>query len=113
MSTENTQTFLWDKLILPVIILVLAFMGTWVFSINADVAVIKKSMTAVDTLVTDQRSADRMMILLEAQTKANTDLVNEMKTSQRELTDAVNEMKLALAKCCSKSDNFSLYGRGK
>lgn len=110
MSTENTQTFLWDKLILPVIILVLAFMGTWVFSINSDVAVIKKSMTTVDTLVTDQRAADRMMILLEAQTKANTELVNEMKGSQRQLTDAVNEMKLALAKCCSKPEEF---GRGK
>jgi hypothetical protein len=112
MSNENTQTFLWDKLILPVIILVLAFMGTWVFSINTDVAVIKKSMTAVDTLVTDQRAADRMMILLEAQTKANTELVNEMKGSQRQLTDAVNEMKLALAKCCSKNEEYQ-FGRTK
>lgn len=103
---NSTQTLLMDKLILPVIILVLAFMGTWVFSVNARVAVMEKSIMQVDGLVAEQRMADKMMALLEQQTKANTELVVEMKNNQAQLTSAVNELKLALAQCCTKSNDY-------
>lgn len=98
MSNEATLAALFDKLVTPVIIIVLAFMGTWVFTINTDVAVMKTKMETVDSIALDQRTADKMMALLEQQTKANTELVNEVKNSQKELTDAMTEMKLAFAK---------------
>lgn len=109
---DSNQTFLLDKLILPVIILVLAFMGTWVFSVNERVAVMEKSMQQVDGLVADQRMADKMVALLEQQTRANTELVVEMKNSQSKLTDAVNDLKVTLAKCCSNPNNDE-YPRGR
>lgn len=98
MSNEVTLAALFDKLVTPVIVIVLAFMATWVFTINTDVAVIKTKMQSVDAIVLDQRNVDKMMVLLEQQTKANTELVNEVKNSQKELTDAMVEMKLAFAK---------------
>lgn len=103
--SANTQATLLDKFVTPVIIMVLAFMGTWVFTINADIEVMKKSMEKVDRIAVDQRTAEKMMVLLELQTKANTELVVEMKNNQREMTDAIYEMKMALAVCCSKPDD--------
>jgi hypothetical protein len=103
--SANKEATLLDKFVTPVIIMVLAFMGTWVFTINADIQVMKKSMERVDRIAVDQRTAEKMMVLLELQTKANTELVNEIKHNQKEMTDVMYEMKMAIAICCSKSDD--------
>lgn len=98
-SNQNTAWyFFWDKLVLPVVILVLCFMATWVFSINTDMAIVKKSMERVDSLVIDQRTAEKMMVLLESQTKANTELVQELKNSQVQMADAIVEFRITLAR---------------
>lgn len=104
-SNQNTAWyFLWDKLILPVIILVLGFMATWVFSINADVAVMKKQMNQVDSLVVDQRTIEKMMVLLESQTKANTELVQEMKNNQVQMGNTIVELRVILARMNADED---------
>ena len=87
---------LWEQLAIPVILMVLGGMATWVFNINADMAVIKKSVEKVDLITNDQRSAEKMLVLLEAQTKANTELVQEMKASQKELSEAVIQLRHAM-----------------
>lgn len=87
---------LWEQLAIPVILMVLGGMATWVFNINADMAVIKQSVVKVDLITNDQRSAEKMLVLLEAQTKANTELVQEMKASQKELGEAVIQLRQAM-----------------
>lgn len=87
---------LWEQLAIPVILMVLGGMATWVFNINADMAVIKQSVVKVDLITNDQRSAEKMLVLLEAQTKANTELVQEMKASQKELSEAVIQLRQAM-----------------
>lgn len=94
---------LWEQLAIPVILMVLGGMATWVFNINADMAVIKKSVEKVDLITNDQRSAEKMLILLEAQTKANTELVQEMKASQKELSEAVIQLRQAMTEMNSRS----------
>lgn len=94
---------LWEQLAIPVILMVLGGMATWVFNINADMAVIKKSVEKVDLITTDQRSAEKMLILLEAQTKANTELVQEMKASQKELSEAVIQLRQAMIELNSRA----------
>jgi hypothetical protein len=93
---DATAKSLWEQLAIPVILMVLGGMATWVFNINADMAVIKKSVEKVDLITNDQRSAEKMLVLLEAQTKANTELVQEMKASQKELSEAVIQLRQAM-----------------
>lgn len=94
---------LWEQLAIPVILMVLGGMATWVFNINADMAVIKKSVEKVDLITNDQRSSEKMLILLEAQTKANTELVQEMKASQKELGEAVIQLRQAMTEMNSRA----------
>lgn len=96
MSTNSNA--LWDKLVTPVILMVLAFMATWVFTINTDVAVMKKSMENVDKIVMDQRTAEKMMVLLEQQNKVNAELVTEVKNNQEKMTDAIIELRLSFTR---------------
>lgn len=96
MHTQASQSF-WDKLAIPVILMVLGGMATWVFELNADVAVLKKTTERVDIIALDQRSSEKLLILLEAQTKANTEFVQEMKASQRELSGAIAELNKAMS----------------
>lgn len=93
---DATAKSLWEQLAIPVILMVLGGMATWVFNINADMAVIKQSVSKVDLITNDQRSAEKMLVLLEAQTKANTELVQEMKASQKELSEAVIQLRQAM-----------------
>lgn len=95
---SNSSAALLDKFVTPVILMLLAFMATWVFTINTDVAVMKKSMERVDTIVTDQRTAEKMMVLLEQQNKVNAELVTEVKNNQEKMTDAIIELRLSVAK---------------
>lgn len=100
---DATAKSLWEQLAIPVILMVLGGMATWVFNINADMAVIKKSVEKVDLITNDQRSAEKMLILLEAQTKANTELVQEMKASQKELSEAVIQLRQAMTEMNTRS----------
>lgn len=95
---SNPPNALWDKLVTPVIMMVLGFLATWVFSINSDVAVMKQSMIRVDTVVVEQRNMERMLIVLEAQNKNYADLANELKNSQQKVNDAVVELRIAISK---------------
>lgn len=96
MSTNSNA--LWDKLVTPVILMVLAFMATWVFTINTDVAVMKKSMESVDKIAMDQRTAEKMMVLLEQQNKVNAELVTEVKNNQEKMTDAIIELRVSFTR---------------
>lgn len=98
---SNPPNALWDKLVTPVIIMVLGFMATWVFTINSDVAIMKKSMDKVDAIAMDQRTAEKMIVLLENQNKNNAELANEVKTNQKEMTNAILELRLSLMKLSS------------
>lgn len=99
MSTNSNA--LWDKLVTPVMIMVLGFMATWVFTINSDVAVMKKSMDRVDAIVLDQRTAEKMIVLLEAQNKNNAELATEVKNGQKEMSGAIVELRMSLIKLSS------------
>jgi hypothetical protein len=92
---------LWDKLVTPVIIMVLAFMATWVFNINSDVAIMKQSLSKVDAIVMDQRTAEKMIVLLEAQNKNNAELATEVKNNQKEMTNAIIELRMSVMKLSS------------
>lgn len=95
---SNPSTALWDKLVTPVIIMVLGFLATWVFSINSDMAVMKQSVNRVDAVVVEQRNMERMLIVLEAQNKNYADLANQIKNSQDKVNDAVVELRIAITK---------------
>lgn len=95
---SNPPNALWDKLVTPVIIMMLGFLATWVFSINSDMAVIKNSMNRVDTVITEQRNMEKMIILLEAQNKNNAELAGEIKGSQQKMNDAIVELRITLSK---------------
>ena len=97
MEDANSAKSIWEQLAIPVILMVLGGMATWVFNINASLAVLEKSIMQVDLITNDQRSAEKMLILLEAQTKANTELVREMKSSQKELSEAVTQLRYAMS----------------
>ena len=47
---SRIATALLDKLVTPVILMVLGFLGTWVFSINSDMATMKQSINRVDAV---------------------------------------------------------------
>ena len=98
---SNPPTALWDKLVTPVIMMVLGFLATWVFSINSDVAVMKQSMGRVDSIVMDQRSIEKMVVLLENQNKNNSELATEVKNNQKEMTSAIMELRLSVMKLSS------------
>ena len=95
---SNPPNALWDKLVTPVIIMMLGFLATWVFSINSDMAVMKNSMNRVDTVVVEQRNMERMLIVLEAQNKNYADLAGEIKGSQQKMNDAIVELRITLSK---------------
>lgn len=95
---SNPSNALWDKLVTPVIIMVLGFLATWVFSINSDMAVMKQSMNRVDSVVTDQRTMEKMIVLLEAQNKNNAELAVEVKNGQQQMSNAIVELRISLTK---------------
>lgn len=95
---SNSTTALWDKLVTPVIIMVLGFLATWVFSINSDMAVMKQSVNRVDAVVVEQRNMERMLIVLEAQNKNYADLAGQIRNSQDKVNDAVVELRIAITK---------------
>lgn len=95
---SNPSNALWDKLVTPVIIMVLGFLATWVFSINSDMAVMKQSMNRVDAVVTDQRTMEKMIVLLEAQNKNNAELAVEVKNGQQQMSNAIVELRISLTK---------------
>ena len=98
---SNPPTALWDKLVTPVIIMMLGFLATWVFSINSDMAVMKNSMNRVDSVITEQRNMEKMIILLEAQNKNNAELAAEIKGSQQKMNDAIVELRVTVSKFSS------------
>jgi hypothetical protein len=98
---SNNSNALWDKLVTPVIIMVLGFLATWVFSINSDMAVIKQSMNRVDSVISEQRNMEKMIVLLEAQNKNNADLAVEVKNGQQKMNDAIVELRISLTKLSS------------
>ena len=104
---SNTSNALWDKLVTPVIIMVLGFLATWVFSINSDMAVMKQSMIRVDSVITEQRNMEKLIVLLEAQTKNNAELAIEVKNGQQKMNDAIVELRISLSKLSSMLPNNS------
>lgn len=97
MSNSTTAALL-EKFVTPVILMLLAFMATWVFTINTEVAVMKKSLERVDSIAMDQRTAEKMMVLLEQQNKVNAELVTEVKNNQEKMTDAIIELRMSFTR---------------
>ena len=95
---SRIATALLDKLVTPVILMVLGFLGTWVFSINSDMAIMKQSINRVDAVVVDQRAMERMVTVLEIQNKNTTELAQEIKSGQKELSATLVELKISLSR---------------